>query len=56
MKKTIGFIGVGNIGSTIARFAVAAGYDVVGDRDVTNRSKRRLITSLFLAWRNQCRH
>jgi 8-hydroxy-5-deazaflavin:NADPH oxidoreductase len=26
---TIGFIGSGNIGSTVARFAVNAGYDVV---------------------------
>src|SRR5512142_2818718 len=27
--KTIGFIGSGNIGGTVARLAVAAGYDVV---------------------------
>ncbi len=27
--RTIGFIGSGNIGSTVARLAVAAGYDVV---------------------------
>ncbi|MET0863198.1 MAG: NAD(P)-binding domain-containing protein, partial [Nakamurella sp.] len=26
---TIGFIGSGNIGSTVARLAIAAGYDVV---------------------------
>jgi len=29
MTQTVGFIGSGNIGGTVARLAVAAGYDVV---------------------------
>jgi hypothetical protein len=43
---TIGFIGAGNIGSTVARLAVAAGYDVVLSNSRTPKTLQDLVSSL----------
>jgi predicted dinucleotide-binding enzyme len=43
---TIGFIGAGNIGGTVARLAVAAGYDVVLSNSRTPKTLVDLVSSL----------
>lgn len=46
MTTTIGIIGSGNIGSTVARLAVAAGLDVVTSNSRGSDSLRNLIATL----------
>lgn len=43
---TVGFIGSGNIGGTVARLAIAAGYDVVMSNSRTPRSLGELVAAL----------
>lgn len=43
---TIGFIGAGKIGSTVARLAVGAGYDVVLSNSRTPKTLQDLVSSL----------
>jgi predicted dinucleotide-binding enzyme len=43
---TVGFIGAGNIGGTLARLAVAAGYDVVLSNSRTPKTLAELVESL----------
>jgi predicted dinucleotide-binding enzyme len=48
---TIGFIGAGNIGGTVARLAVAAGYDVVLSNSRTPKTLQDLVSSLGITAR-----
>jgi predicted dinucleotide-binding enzyme len=43
---TVGFIGAGNIGGTVARLAVAAGYDVVLSNSRTPKTLNELVERL----------
>ena len=43
---TIGFIGAGNIGGTVARLAVSAGYEVVLSNSRTPKTLQDLVSSL----------